>query len=106
MRRTTPFTKKRIQTIGLYLAEFALEFAPRHTELSSWEANDFLKLFDNWYRNFIRYAETNQMITLDEILNLHENLNGLDDLIKEAAIDAARDMVIEKTEAWVYHRPV
>jgi|GEM_PF-2666154 len=96
MRNTTPFAKKRILDIGLYLAEFALEFVPGDKGQNPYDADDFLLLFDIWYKNFIWYAKTNTLITCDEVLTLTENLNGLDGLIKEAAIDAAREIIFEK----------
>jgi hypothetical protein len=96
MKNVMPFNDERILEIGLYLAEFALEFVPGDLDLNTYDGNDFLLLFDAWYENFIRYAETNHLIRHDEIVALTENLNELDIFIKEAAIDAAREAIIAK----------
>jgi hypothetical protein len=95
MKIAMPFSEKRIRLIGTYLAEFALDFIPGSTDTSSWDANDFLALFDREYSHFLRYVETNRLVTRNELLILSENLNELDDLIKEAAIYAAREVAAE-----------
>jgi hypothetical protein len=96
MNNVMPFTNSRILEIGLYLAEFAVEFVPVEADMNTYDGNDFLLLFDAWYENFIRYAETNSLVTRDERFALYENLNELDGIIKEAAIDAAREAIIAK----------
>jgi hypothetical protein len=96
MKNVMPISKKRILEIGHYLAEFALEFVPGDLDQNTYDASDLLLLFDVWYSNFIRYAETNNLITQDELLILTKNPDELDGFIKEAAIDAAREVIIEK----------
>lgn len=86
-------TEERIHDLGYLLAEFALEFVPRGDNARNYEANDFLALFDDWYFNFIRYAETNRMLAMGERETLVENDNELDCIIKDAAIDAAREIL-------------
>lgn len=94
MKIAMPFSEKRIRSIGTYLAEFALDFIPGGTETSSWDANDFLTLFDREYPHFLRYVETNRLVSRYELQVLLDNLNELDDLIKEAAIEAARELIM------------
>ena len=89
-------TQKRINTLGLYLAEFALEFIPADHHVNSYNANDFLMLFDDWYESFIRYAETNRMFLGGEKEALIENTDDLIFQVKEAAIDAAREIIMAK----------
>ncbi len=96
MKNDLSFTEKRIHETGLYLAEFALEFLPGDAALNSYDANDFLLLFDIWYNNFIRYAETNGLVSCDELLDMQENRDDLDVFIKAAAIDAAREIIMDK----------
>lgn len=96
MRKATPFTKKRIVEIGRYLAEFSLEFVPVDKDQNPYDTDDLLLLFDIWYKNFIWYAKTNRLITRDELLTLIENLNGLEGVIKEAAVSVAHDVILEK----------
>jgi|WetSurSiteA1Bulk_404760.scaffolds.fasta_scaffold00146_4 hypothetical protein len=90
------FPIKRIREIGKYLAEFALEFFQGNADPGSYEADQLLVFFDTWFDNFIRYAETNSLITRDEVQMLTENPNGLDDYIKEAAVEAAREIFMKK----------
>lgn len=89
-------TEERIQDLGHFLAEFALEFVPAGEDVNTYDANDFMTLFDVWYQNFILYAETNRMFAMDEKEALLENYNELDCLIKDAAIDAAREIITAK----------
>jgi hypothetical protein len=96
MKNATPITNKRIPEIGLLLAQFALDFVPEDADLNAYNGNDFVLLFDSWYEKFIRYVETNNLVTRFEALVLTENMNELDDLIKEAAIDAARETILAK----------
>jgi hypothetical protein len=96
MKNATPITNKRIPEIGRLLAQFALDFVPDDADLNDYNGNDFVLLFDSWYEKFIRYVETNNLVTHFEALVLTENMNELDDLIKEAAIDAARETILAK----------
>lgn len=89
-------TEERIQDLGHFLAEFALEFVPVGEDINTYDANDFMTLFDVWYQNFILYAETNRLFAMDEKEALLENHNELDCLIKDAAIDAAREIITAK----------
>jgi hypothetical protein len=89
-------TENRINDLGLYLAEFALDFVPGEKDVSSYDANDFLALFDQWFRHFIRYAETNRMFDKGEQEALIENNNELISYVKDAAVDAAREIIMEK----------
>ncbi|MBP1669465.1 MAG: hypothetical protein H6Q21_1831 [Bacteroidetes bacterium] len=89
-------TESRINDLGLYLAEFALDFVPGDEDVYSYDANDFLALFDQWFPHFIRYAETNRMFDRGEREALTENIDELVGYIKDAAIDAAREIIMEK----------
>jgi hypothetical protein len=89
-------TENRVQDFGLFLAEFALEFVPAGEDVNTYDANDFMTLFDAWYQNFIQYAETNRLFAIGEKEALLENDNELDCLIKDAAIDAAREIITVK----------
>ncbi|MBN1417089.1 MAG: hypothetical protein JW973_18480 [Bacteroidales bacterium] len=89
-------TEDRISALGLYLAEFALDFVSDDEDLSIYTASHFLALFDKWYDNFIRHAETNRMFYAGEKEALIENNDDLVSCIKEAAIDAARELILEK----------
>jgi hypothetical protein len=89
-------TERRIQDFGLLLAEFALEFIPAEEDVNTYDANDFMVLFDAWYQNFIQYAETNRMFAIGEKEALLGNDHELDCLIKDAAIDAARGIITTK----------
>jgi hypothetical protein len=95
MKRVMTFPNKRIIEIGHYLAEFALEFIPGEKNANTCSTGKLLSVLDAWYDKFIRYAETNKLITHEEIWMLDENPNGLDEFIKEAAINAAREALIE-----------
>ena len=96
MKKVISFPYKRINDIGQYLAEFALEFVPGNADLNKYDDNYFVRVFDTLYEKFIRYAETNNLITREELLILNENPMGMDSYIKEAAIDAVREIIIEK----------
>lgn len=96
MKRVMTFPNKRILEIGQYLAEFALEFVPGDKNPNASNPKKLSLVMDTWYEKFIRYAETNKLITPEEIWMLNENPNGLDESIKEAAIHAAREVLIEK----------
>ena len=100
MKNVMPFTTSRVLEIGHCLAEFAVEFVPVEADISAFNGNDFFSLIDTWYENFIRYAETNSLVTRDEIFALNENFYGLDVFIKEAAIDAATDAIIAKAKVF------
>jgi hypothetical protein len=89
-------TEERIHDLGLFLAEFALEFVPPEDNVDTYDANDFMALFDTWYQNFIRYAETNRMLAMGEKEALVENDNELDCFVKDAAIDAGREIITAK----------
>jgi hypothetical protein len=89
-------TEKRINDLGLYLAEFALDFVPTDEDVYSYDANDFLALFDKWFPHFIRYAETNRMFNNGEQGVLAENSDELVSFIKDSAVDAAREIIMEK----------
>jgi hypothetical protein len=93
---TLQLTEKRIQDLGLFLAEFALEFVPAGEDVNTYDTNDFITLFDAWYQNFIHYAETNRMFAIGEKEALLENDHELDCLIKDSAIDAAREIITLK----------
>ena len=105
MKIVLPFSEKRIRLTGLYLAEFALEFVPGEEDVNSWNASDFLSLFDGVYANFIRYLETNSLVTRQEILVLTENPQELDGFIKEAAIDSAREIIMNCSTGSDYFIP-
>jgi hypothetical protein len=87
---------RRIKEMGLYLAEFAMDFLPGDADVNAYNANDFLALFDQWYPHFIRYAETNRMLEAGEKDVLQENEGDLIGFIKDAAVDAAREIIMEK----------
>jgi hypothetical protein len=89
MKIVLPFSETRIREIGLYLAEFALEFVPGDADMNRYEPRDFLLLFDTWYVKFILYAETNRLVSRSEIRTLVENYDKLDSYIKEAATNCA-----------------
>lgn len=89
-------TEQRINDLGHYLAEFSLDFVPVDGALHKYDANDFLALFDAWFQHFIRYAETNRMFENGEREALSENSGEVAGYIKDAAIDAAREIIIEK----------
>jgi hypothetical protein len=89
-------TEQRINDLGLYLAEFALDFLPGDADVNTYDANDFLALFDKWFRHFIGYAETNRMFETGEKKALAENDNDLVSFIKDAAVDFAREIIMEK----------
>jgi hypothetical protein len=89
MKIVLPFSEKRIREIGLYLAEFALEFVPGDTDVNKYDTRDFLLLFDAWYDKFIQYAETNRLVSRSEIRSLVENYDKLDSFIKNAAAGCA-----------------
>jgi hypothetical protein len=95
-----PLTTSRVIEIGHYLAEFAVDFVPIEADISAYNSNDFFSLIDTWYENFIRYAETNHLVSRDEIFALRENFYGLDVFIKEAAIDAAADTFVAKAKVF------
>jgi hypothetical protein len=88
-------TEKRINDLGLYLAEFALDFVPGDDDVNTYDANDFLALFDAWFPYFLRYAETNRMFENGEKESLAET--ELVSYIKDAAVDAAREIIMENT---------
>jgi hypothetical protein len=90
-------TGKRIDDLGLYLAEFALDFIPGDEDVNAYDANDFLALFNEWFPHFIRYAETNRMFENGEKEALAEDNEELIESIKDAAVDAAREIIMEKT---------
>ena len=71
-------TEDRINELGLYLAEFALEQVPNDDDVNSYDANDLVSLFEECYKNFIRYAETNGLFNSDEKKALIENKDELD----------------------------
>jgi hypothetical protein len=91
-----PMTDQRINDLAIYLAEFALDFIPGDTDVSSYDANDFLALFDEWFSPFVRYAETNRMFDNGEKEALAGDDNELVSCIKDAAVDAAREIIMEK----------
>jgi hypothetical protein len=96
------FPTRRIDEIGVYLAEFAMEFFPNLKDPDNFDVNSFSLFLDTWYDRFLRYAETNRMITHDEIWMLNENINKLDEYIKEAAVNTARELIVKKVS--VHHR--
>jgi len=96
MKRVMTFPNKRILEIGQYLAEFALDFVPGDKNANAYDTIKLTSVIDAWYEKFIRYAETNKLITPEEIWMLNENPNGLVDFIKEAAFRAAQEVLIEK----------
>jgi len=67
----------------------SLEFVPGDGDVNAYDTNDFLMLFDTWYDKFIRYAETNRLVSRGELRALTENFDELDSFIKEAAINTA-----------------
>jgi len=89
-------TDQRINALGLYLAEFSLDFVPVDSALNKYDANDFLALFDAWFTHFLRYAETNIMFEAGEKEALTLNHSELVSYIKDAAVDAAREIIMEK----------
>jgi len=89
-------TEQRINDLGICLAEFTLDFIPGDTEINTYDANDFLALFDKWFSPFIRYGETNRMFDDGEIESLAGDDNELVSCIKDAAVDAAREIIMEK----------
>ena len=90
-----PLTEKRINDLACSLAVFAMDFVPGD-DAYIYEANDFLALFDKWFQHFIRYADTNGMFNPGEKEALLENENELVGYILDAAIDAARELIMEK----------
>jgi hypothetical protein len=96
MKRVMTFPNKRILEIGQYLAEFALDFLQIDKHSGTYSTSRISSVIDLWYERFIRYAETNKLITREEIWMLHENPNGLDESIKEAAMKAVREVLTEK----------
>ncbi|MBN2275185.1 MAG: hypothetical protein JXK95_12690 [Bacteroidales bacterium] len=88
-------TEERINDFATGLAEFAMDFVPGD-DASAYEANDFLALFNKWFRNFIHYAETNGMFNPGEKEALLDDDNELAIYIKDAAIGAARELIMEK----------
>lgn len=88
-------TEKRINDFAWYLAEFAMDFVSDY-EAYKYEANDFLALFNKCFRNFVLYAETNGMFNAGEKEALLDNDNELVGFIIDAAIDAARELIMEK----------
>jgi hypothetical protein len=89
-----PLAENRIRDLGLFLAEFAMDFVPPRDNVRSYTANDFYELINEWFRDFIRYAETNGMFLNGEkeaLLN-----NELVTYVKEAAIGSAREIALEK----------
>ncbi len=88
-------TEERINDFATGLAEFAMDFVS-DDDANAYEANDFLKLFNQWFRHFIRYAETNGMFNPGEKEALLDNSHELEGAIKEAAIGAARELIMEK----------
>jgi hypothetical protein len=90
------FPTRRIEEIGVYLAEFALEFFPIPEDPKDFDTNSFSMFLETWYDRFLRYAETNRMITRDEIWMLNENINRLDEFIKEAAVNTARELAAKR----------
>jgi|PlaIllAssembly_1097288.scaffolds.fasta_scaffold251225_2 hypothetical protein len=96
MKRVMTFPNKRIHEIGHDLAAFILELMPGDKDMSNWDDSRFLAVFDTWFDKFLRYAETNRLISYEEIWMLNENPNGLDDFIKQVAIEAVREVIIEK----------
>ena len=90
-----PLTEKRINDFACSLAKFAMDFVS-DDDAYTFEANDFLALFNIWFPNFILYAETNGMFNPGEKEALLEKDNELVGYIKDAAIDAARELIMEK----------
>ena len=89
-------TDQRINALGLYLAEFSLDFVPVDSALNKYDANDFLALFDAWFQHFLTYAETNRMFEAGEKETLALNHSEMVSCVKDAAVDAAREIVMEK----------
>jgi dsDNA-binding SOS-regulon protein len=89
-------TEQRINDLGLYLAEFALDFVPGDDDVNTYNANDFLALVDAWFPYFTRYAETNGMLENGEREALAENKDDLVNYIKDTAVDAAKEILMEQ----------
>ena len=89
-------TPKRLDELGLFLAEFALDFLPAGADVKTYNAGDFLAMFDKWFQPFIGYAETNRMFHDGEREALEEHDTDLINAIKDAAVDAARELIMEK----------
>lgn len=89
-------SRQRINDLALYMAEFALDFLPGDADVNVYDANDFLALINEWFPHFLQYAETNRMLEAGEKEALVENDGELISVIKESAVDAAREIVMEK----------
>jgi hypothetical protein len=96
MKRVMTFPNKRLHEIGHYLAEFTLELAPGDKDMNTWDDSKFLSLFDTWFEKFIRYAETNKLISPEEVWMMNEDPNGLNGCIKDVAVHAAREVITIK----------
>jgi hypothetical protein len=96
MRQFISFPTKRIAEIGVFLAEFILDLIPNHEETNNFDEHSYLMAFDVYYEKFLRYAETNKLITMYESSILDENPGGLDGFIKDVAIEAIREMITEQ----------
>jgi len=89
-------TEQRIEDLGIYLAEFALDFVPGDDDVNNYDANDFLALVDAWFPYFTRYAETNGILENGEREALAENKDDLVSYIKDSAVDAAKEILMEE----------
>lgn len=87
------FPNRRIREIGQNLADFALEFVRVDADLNAHDSEYFVMIFDAWFDKFLRYAETNNLITAEEATLILDDPNCLDDFIKDAAIVAARQIL-------------
>ena len=96
MKQFMSFPKKRITDIGIYLAEFTLDLLHYNEDPNTFDENYYAMAFDAFYQKFLRYAETNRLITHEEARILDEDPNRLYDFIKDVAIDAAREIITEK----------
>jgi hypothetical protein len=83
--------EKRINELGMDLADFAVENVASNDDLSLYDKNKLLVMFDECYEDFIRYAESSELLNKGEEKVLTENEGDLDDYIKEVAIDTVSE---------------
>jgi hypothetical protein len=79
--------EKRINELGMNLADFAVKNIASNNDLSLYDRNKLLVMFGECYADFIRYAESHELLNKGEEKVLTENEADLDAYIKEIAIN-------------------
>jgi hypothetical protein len=83
--------EKRINELGMNLADFVVKNVSSNDDLSLYDKNKLLVIFDECYADFIRYAESHELFNKGEEKVLTENEADLDAYIKEIAINTVSE---------------